>query len=185
MKKQVFLALTLFAALTGTIALPIRLVAQTPTAAPTPVPVIKPDFSTMMFLTGTWTCHQPLRGGDRPDTSTTTMSADGVWMVTQDTAPPFDKYRTYAIHGTSYLGWDPTIKQWVQVGVDSSGGYGISSSPGWTGNTIMWTTKNLDGSSGTDTITKVSDTETNDASSATDTKGAVTTVAIHCVKSGS
>jgi hypothetical protein len=153
-----------------------------PAPAATMVPIVKPDFSSMMFLTGTWTCTQMLRGKTRPDTSTTTVGMDGMWMIAQDTAPPFDQYRTVAINGTTYTTYDPTIKQWVSLGVDSGGGYGTSTSPGWQGNTITWTTKGLDGSSGTDVITKNSDTQTTDASSATDPQGHTTTTTITCNK---
>jgi hypothetical protein len=142
----------------------------------------RPDFSPMMFLTGSWTCTQLLRGTQRPDSSTTAIGMDGAWMVTQDTAPPFDRYRTYAIQSTNYMTYDGSIKQWVQIGADSSGGYGISSSPGWQGSTITWTNKNLDGSYGSDVVTKISATETRDASTSTDSKGTTTKVAIHCTK---
>lgn len=166
----------------GLAAAPVVSGAQ-PAPAPTPVPMTKPDFSTMMFLMGTWKCTQMLRGKTRPDTGTTTMSADGMWMVTQDSAPPFDQYRTVTINGTTYLGYDTSLKQWVQIGVDSGGGYGISSSPGWQGNTATWTTKNLDGSGGTDVVTKVSDTETSDAQTSTDAQGKTSSTTIHCTKS--
>jgi hypothetical protein len=176
-----------FAALAFVLALVASpaITAAQPAPAPTMVPMTKPDFSSMMFLTGTWNCTQMLRGKTRPDTSTTTMSADGMWMVSQDTAPPFDQYRTVTINATNYTGYDATIKQWVNLGVDSSGAYFLASSPGWQGSTITWTTKGLDGSSGTDVITKVSDTETNDASSSTDAKGNTTNTTIHCTKSAS
>lgn len=108
---------------------------------------------------------------------------DGMWMVTQDTAPPFDQYRTYPIAGTTYTGYDPTTKMWVQTGVDSSGAYFTSTSPGWQGSTITWTTKGLDGSSATDVVTKNSDTATTDASSATDAQGHTTNTTISCMKS--
>jgi hypothetical protein len=78
--------------------------------------------------------------------------------------------------------YDATTKQWVQVGVDNGGGYGISTSPGWQGNTITWTTKGLDGSSGTDVITKNSETQTTDASSGTDAQGHTTNTTITCTK---
>ena len=156
-----------------------------PDPAPTPVARPTPDFSSMMFLTGTWTCTQTLRGKTRPDTATTTIGMDGMWMVTQDTAPPFDQYRTWAVNATNYLTYDPTVKKWVGMGVDSGGGYGMQSSSGWSGNTIKWSGTGLDGSTFTDVITKVSDTETSDASSATDPKGQVTKTTIQCKKSGS
>ena len=149
----------------------------------TPVPVTHPDFSSMMFSTGTWNCTQMLRGSKRPDTTTTTVGMDGAWMVSQDAAPPFDKYRNYTVNSTTYMTYDPTVKQWVQMQVDSGGGYGMSTSPGWQGNSMTWTTKGLDGSTTTDVFTKVSDTQTSDASTGTDAKGVVTKTTIRCTKS--
>jgi hypothetical protein len=184
MKRTLSLAFGALALIVAFVVVPSVSNAQ-PAPAYTPVPMQKPDFSSMMFLTGTWTCTQMLRGKSRPDTSTTTIGMDGAWMVTQDTAPPFDQYRTYAIQGTSYMTYDPTIKQWVTIGVDSSGGYGTTTSPGWDGNVMTATTKNLDGSSGIDVITKVSDTKTVDESSGTDAQGKTTKTTITCVKTGS
>jgi len=69
------------------------------------------------------------------------------------------------------------------LGVDSLGGFGTSTSPGFQGNVITWTTKNLDGSSGTDITTKVSDNMTTDQSTSTDPQGHASTVTITCKKS--
>ncbi|MBV8529832.1 MAG: hypothetical protein JO104_00825 [Candidatus Eremiobacteraeota bacterium] len=181
MKHPALLAVSSLAFVLALVASPVVSTAQ-PAPAPTMVPMNKPDFSSMMFLTGTWNCTQMLRGKTRPDSSTTKVDDDGMWMVSEDTAPPFDQYRTFTIKSRSWTTYDPTIKQWVTVGIDDSGGYGTQTSPGWQGNTITWTTKNLDGSSGTDVITKVSDTETSDASTATDAKGVVTKTTIKCTK---
>jgi hypothetical protein len=166
------------------VAAPIVSTAQ-PAPAPTMVPVAKPDFTSMMFLTGTWTCTQMLRGKQRPDTSTTTIDKDGVWMVTQDVAPPFDQYRTFAVNSTTWTTYDPTIKQWVTVGNDNTGGYFIASTPGWQGNTMTSASTGLDGTKVTDVLTKVSDTETNDVNTVTDPQGKATTANIHCTKSAS
>jgi hypothetical protein len=148
-------------------------------------PIAKPDFSSMMFLTGTWNCTQMVRGKSRPDTATTTIGRDGMSMVTQDTAPPFDQYRTVTINTTDYTTYDPTIKQWVQFGADTSGGSFASTSPGWQGNTITWTTKGLDGSNDTDVMTKNSDTQTTDEYTGTDAQGHTTKVTITCNKASS
>lgn len=156
-----------------------------PSPAYTPVPMQKPDFSSMMFLMGNWTCTQMLRGKKRPDMSTTTMGMDGAWMVTQDSAPPFDQYRDYTINGTTYTTYDPTIKQWVQIGVDSGGGYGTESSPGWQGTSITWTGKGLDGSTFTDVVTKVSDTHYTDDNTTTDAQGKTTQTPSTCMKTSS
>jgi hypothetical protein len=184
MRHPALLLLSAAAFVVALVAVPVVSTAQ-PAPAPTMVPIPKPDFSSMMFLTGTWNCTQTLRGKPRPDTSTTTVGMNGMWMVTQDTAPPFDQYRTVTINGTNYMTYDPTTKQWIQVGVDTGGGYGISTSPGWQGKTITWTTKGLDGSSGTDVITKTSDTQTTDASSGTDPQGHTTNTTITCTKASS
>jgi hypothetical protein len=184
MRHPALLLLSAAAFVLALVAAPVVSTAQ-PAPAPTMVPMAKPDFTPMMFLTGTWNCTQTLRGKPRPDTSTTTVGMNGMWMVTQDTAPPFDQYRTVAINGTTYMTYDPTTKQWIQVGVDTGGGYGISTSPGWQGNTITWTTKGLDGSSGTDVVTKTSDTQTSDASSGTDAQGHTTNTTITCTKGSS
>jgi hypothetical protein len=168
----------------GLAAAPLASVAQSaPMAAPTPVPVPRPDFSSMNFLLGTWSCTQPLRGKTRPETDVYTMGMDGMWMVDQTTAPPFDQYRTVPQNGMVYMTYDGGVKQWVQVNVDNLGGYGIESTPGWQGNSAMWSGKGLDGTSFTDNITKVSDTETTDLSTTTDPQGKATTVTITCKKS--
>jgi hypothetical protein len=153
-----------------------------PSPSYTPVPMARPDFSSMMFATGAWNCTQMLRGSKRPDSSNTMVGMDGAWMVTQDVAPPFDKFRTYTINGTTYTTYDPTVKQWVQISVDTGGGYGLSSSPGWQGNALTWTTKGLDGSTSTDVWTKVSDTQTTDDITTTDAQGTATKVHIDCTK---
>ena len=184
MKHPILFSFSAVAVALGFMTVPVVSSAQ-PAPAPTMVPIAKPDFSSMMFLTGTWNCTQMLRGKQRPDTSTTTVSNDGMWMVTQDAAPPFDQYRTVTINGTNFMTYDPTIKKWVQVGVDSGGGYGIATSSGWQGNAITWTGKGLDGSSGTDVITKNSDTQTTDASTGTDAQGHTTNTTITCTKASS
>lgn len=181
MRHSALGALGAVAVLLTIMASPLASSAQ-PAPAPTMVPMAKPDFSSMMFLTGTWNCTQMLRGKLRPDTGTTTMSKDGMWMVTQDNAPPFDQYRTFPVNTTSWMTYDPTIKKWVQVSVDDTGGYSISSSPGWVGTTATWTTKGLDGSTGTDVITKNSDSKTTDQSSGTDAQGHTSSTTITCTK---
>lgn len=162
---------------------PVASTAQTAVAAaPTPVPVPHPDFSAMNFLLGTWTCAQPLRGKTRSETDVYTMSSDGMWIVDTATSPPFDQYRSIPQNGTTYMTYDPTIKQWVTVYYDNLGGYGIESTSGWQGSAAAWNGKGLDGSTVSDVITKVSDTETSDANTATDPQGKVTNVTITCKK---
>lgn len=156
---------------------------MTTAAAPTPVPIPKPDFSSMNFLMGTWTCTQPLRGKTRSETDVYTMSPDGMWMIDNATSPPFDQYRTVPQNVTTYMTYDPMIKKWVTTTVDNFGGYGLESTTGWQGTVATWSGNGLDGGSYSDVITKVSDTETSDANTTTDPKGKVQKVTITCKKS--
>lgn len=183
MKNLVLSALGCALLAIGLSAAPLVSTAQTAAAAaPTPVPIPHPDFSSMNFLVGTWTCTQPLRGGTRSETDVYTMSTDGMWLTDAATSPPFDQYRTVAQNSTTDMTYDPTIKQWVTVYRDNFGGYAIQSSTGWQGNSANWSGKGLDGTVVADVVTKVSDTETTDDNTTTDPQGKVTKVTITCKK---
>jgi len=141
-------------------------------APPTPVPDMKPDLSSMAFLMGTWSCHSTVRGSARPDTTTYTMDYDGRWIKAHDTAPAFDRFRTRSIVSDTWMTYNRDMHQWVQTAVDNFGGYGVSTSPGWNGNQMTWTAAlTQDGSTGSDTVTKVSDRETRDVSTGKDKNG--------------
>jgi hypothetical protein len=153
------------------------LLAQMAAPAPTTVPNPPPDLSALSFLQGTWTCHSMLRGKDRPDTTTTTMTLNGRWLLAQDLAPPFDAYRKDPIHTQTYYSYDAQNKKYVSVSVDDFGGYGFATSPGWNGDTMVWTDKSSpDGSVAVSTIRKVSDSEYNVNITGTDGKGKPTPV---------
>ena len=142
------------------------------TAAPTPVPDVKPDLSAMSIFLGTWKCSSIVRGKTRPDTFTGSYTLDDRWIVSHDVAPPFDQYRERAIANDSYTTWNPIKKMWYTTSIDSFGGYGTSTSPGWKGNTLTTTiVSSSDGSLGHDTLTKVSATETKDVAVGYDPKG--------------
>jgi hypothetical protein len=131
----------------------------------TPVPDMKPDFSSMNFLLGTWSCkttqNDTGRGTGRTETDTNTMVLDGHYMRTDSVSHPFDAARTRDVVNVGWLGYDSVTKNWYTFGVSNFGGFGMSTSPGWTSNTMVWTdTYNSDGQPLTvTTITKVSDTQ--------------------------
>jgi len=151
-------------------------------AAPTAVPLQYPDFASMNFLLGTWTCTQPWRGKTRTETDVYTMSSDRMWMVDTATSPPFDQYRTVPRNGTMLMTYDPTIEQWVAIYYDNLGSYATESTSGWQGNIASWSGRGLDGRTFSDVITKVSDTQTSDADTLTDSQGKTTNVTITCKK---
>jgi hypothetical protein len=154
-------------------------------AAPTPVPVSYPDFASMNFLIGTWTCTQPWRGSTRTETDVYTIGRDRMWMVDAVTSPPFDQYRTVPRNGTMLMTYDPPIGQWVAIYYDNLGAYAIESTSGWQGNVASWSGKGLDGRAFSDVITKVSDTQTSDTSTLVDLRGKITYVTITCKKTSS
>lgn len=130
----------------------------------TPVPDLKPDLSPQMYLVGTWTCHSknPDRPGDRVETDTWRLSLDGRYLQEHTESPSFDPMRSRTIVEENYVTYDPVVKKWVFISVDNFGGYGVSTSPGYTGNTIVWTDTVSSGGNplGSATITKNGDTKT-------------------------
>jgi hypothetical protein len=141
-------------------------------AAPTPVPDMRPNLSSMSFMLGTWSCHSMTRGSYRPDTTSYTMDYDGRWIKGHDLAPPFDKFRKRTIVTDTWITYNDVLHQWVQTSVDNFGGYSVVTSPGWSGNRITWTSSvTPDGSTGSDTLTKVSDTQTRDVATGRDRNG--------------
>lgn len=144
----------------------------------TPVPNTKTDWSSMKFLLGTWNCktvkNDMGRGAGRTETDVNTMTMDGHYMLTNGTSKPFDKARTTTLVTQGWVGWDGTKKMWYSSGISNFGGMGVSTSPGWKGNKMVWTDMwSTDGQPlGVTTITKASDTKT---TSSNVTKGKTTT----------
>jgi hypothetical protein len=153
----------------------------------TPVPDSKPDFSGMSFLLGTWDCKTIKtsmgRGAGRTETDVNTLTLDGNYMRTDGTSKPFDKARTRTIVTQSWVSYDSAKKQWYSIGIGNFGGFGMSTSPGWKGNTIVWTDMyGTDGAPlGVTTTTKVSDMKITDVNVTKTAKGTNTTTDA-CVK---
>ena len=160
---------------------------QTIETTPVPLPP-KPDFSSMQFLLGTWSCSTKSSRRPAPYISTTTysMSSDGFWIdettVTKPVAwvpqPPtvYDK-----------ITYDADTKRWIDVTYGGLGTYGLATSPGWTGNTMTWHDANFapgaDIKAQTDVVmTKVSATKTSQANSFTEASGRSISVAGTCTK---
>ena len=161
MKRQLLIATAVFA-----LAAPSAALGQS--ASPTPVPDPRPDFSPMVMFMGTWNC-KALRSPDgrvvgHTFTTNTTMAFDGRWMETDQDSPPFDKYRTRDFVLKTWLTFDPGTMKWVGMTVDSVGGYGVTASKGWTGDTLVTNDVLLSNGQplGVDTVSKMSDTHYRD-----------------------
>ena len=155
----------------------------------TPIPRDpKPDFSAMSFLVGTWNCSVDSARRPRPfpTTVTTSMSPDGHWLVTRTVTPPVP-WNPITITATDYITYDATRRQWIDMLMDDYGAYDMSASPGWSGNTMMWTEiayPKLHGAAMNHprTLTKVSDTRTVSEQPFNEASGRLISVKTTCAK---
>jgi len=154
----------------------------------TPVPNVKTDWSSMKFLLGTWTCKTVKntmgRGTGRTETDVNSMTMDGHYMLTNASSKPFDKARTTTLITQGWVGWDNVTEQWYTFGISNFGGFGMSTSPGWSGGKMVWTdTYASDGQpKGVTTVTKVSGTKTT-STNVTKTAQGTETSSDECTKS--
>ena len=161
MNRQLLIAVAAFM-----LAAPCAALGQS--APPTPVPDYKPDFTPMAMFLGTWSCKSLKTPDGRTVghtfTTNTVMAFDGRWMETDQASKPFDKYRTRVFSLKTWLTFDPDTMMWVGITVDSIAGYGVTMSPGWTGDTLVTNDKLLSNGTplGVDTVTKLSDTHFHD-----------------------
>jgi hypothetical protein len=131
---NVLLAATSLLALTSTVAF-----AQTPAVEKTPIPALaKPDFS-KMFL-GAWRCStkSSRRAWSYETTSTSSVRPDGYWLET--TSHIAKTPVAAAFQSTDLVTYDAATKRWVDIQTDEQGNYSVATSPGWHGDTIVWTT---------------------------------------------
>ena len=158
-------------------------------SSPIPAPQ-KPDFSSLSFMAGTWTCKSKSSRRPAAFTTVSTYSLDptGYWMNETSTTPKTSWVRT-TLRNWDKITYDPDGKRWVDVSYGDGGGYSVSYSKGWDGNQIVWHDITFapgpDINSQTDlTTTKTSATKTMTSSSFTETKtGRRVTVTTTCVKS--
>jgi hypothetical protein len=155
----------------------------------TPIPMSpKPDFSKMMFMTGTWTCST--KSSRRPAAFQTTqvgsMSSDGYWLIVKSTTQK-TPWMSSQLTSEDKMTYDPSTSRWIDIATDDQGGYNVSTSPGWSGNSITWTDAvitqtNATASTNPTTMTKVSDTKTTSANSFKEPSGRVVNVTATCTK---
>jgi hypothetical protein len=141
MRIHRFVGVLAVAATLATAALGLRAMASgssTGEATPAPMPA-KPNFSSMMYLLGTWDCST--ESSRRPSASTfmiaNALDSSGYWIIGTDIGYKTPWY-PYEIHGVDKMTYDPDAKHWIDIYTDDQGNYGVQSSPGLHGNTIVW-----------------------------------------------
>jgi hypothetical protein len=120
-----------------TTAIPSHALAQVES---TPIPAsAKPDFSSMSFLVGTWSCST--RSSRRPAAFMTAvtyaMDSTGYWLDQTSTVRPLS-WMTRGLTTWDKITYDADTKRWVDVSYDNAGGYGLSVSSGWNGDKMVW-----------------------------------------------
>jgi hypothetical protein len=169
-------------------ALPAYALAQME-STPVPAPV-KPNFSSLMFLVGSWSCSTKSSRRPAPFMTAVTyaMDSSGYWLEQTSTTKPTAWIKTKL---TTYdkITYDPDTHRWVDVSYGDLGAYGLSFSKGWAANQLVWHDVSFaptpDIASQTDTtMTKVSATKVTSSSAFTEAKtGRKVTVMGTCTKS--
>ncbi len=146
-----------------------------PQVESTPIPATrKPNFSSMNFLVGSWTCST--KSARRPaayvTTSTYSMDPSGYWINETSTTAKAS-WIAQALTVSDRITYDSDTHRWVDVTYGDQGAYGLSFSSGWNGNRMSWHDVGFapgpDVSSQTDNVvTKVSDSKMTSASSFTE-----------------
>jgi hypothetical protein len=143
----------------------------------TPIPAVaKPNFSSMDFLIGTWTCSTKSSRRPAPyvTVSTYSMDSSGYWINETSTTKP----TAWVPNGLTIddkITYDPDTKRWADVLSGDQGAYGLLFSTGWNGNRIVWhdagfaPTADISSQTST-TTTKASATKTVSTSSFTEGK---------------
>jgi hypothetical protein len=143
----------------------LLLVASAALAQQPPKPA--PELSQVKYFSGSWTCSgdapaSPFGPAHKTQSSLTLKpDLDGFWydgmMTEMKTAS-----NTHPVKGMVHVGYDSAAKQYVMVWIDNFGSHATEMSPGWQGDTMVWTgDQNVMGEKATarDTFVKKSDTE--------------------------
>lgn len=131
------------------------------------VPKPAPELSQVKYFAGSWKC-----AGDAPaspfgpahKTQSSLMikpDLDGFWYAGMMTEVKTAS-NPHPVKGMIHVGYDPAAKQYVMVWLDNFGSWATETSPGWQGDTMVWTgEQNVMGEKATarDTFVKKSDRE--------------------------
>lgn len=164
----------IFAVAALAVALPCAAGAQVE-STPIPAPK-KPNFSSMQFMIGTWTCST--KSARRPaayvTTSTYTVDPTGYWIEETSTTNT-TSWISRKLTVWDKITYDMDTHRWVDVTYGDGGLFGLAFASGWNGNKISWHDVGFapgpDITAQTDNVvTKVSNTKMTSSSSFTEAK---------------
>lgn len=155
----------------------------------TPIPLpAKPNLAPLQFLVGTWSCST--KSSRRPSayssTSTFTMDPSG-WWLNERTVTPGPRWFPHATTVYDKYTYDSSAKRWADVTYGDLGAYGLATSPGMNGNTMVWHNEAFSPGNGISaqsdiTMTKVSPTKTTATSWFRESRGRRVNVSMTCMK---
>ena len=103
-----------------------------------------PEMSQVRYFAGSWACSgdapaSPFGAAHKTQTSLVLKSdLDGFWYDGTFTEMKTAS-NTQPVKGMLHIGYDAGGKQFVMVAVDNFGSWATEMSPGWQGDTIVWT----------------------------------------------
>jgi hypothetical protein len=106
------------------------------TQASPAVSALKVEIEPLSFFVGQWDCDGEFVASKKPIASHIAIAADldGSWLVFRwDDGPP-NQY-----HALELWGFDKTAKHFTNFTHDNFGGVRLFQSPGWDGDTLIWT----------------------------------------------
>jgi len=119
----------------------VTVFAAAPKVEGTPIPMQpKPDFSTMKYLMGSWTCSDLSSRRPGPFTITQVYSMDttGYWIVRNDTTHKAS-WIPRDFHSETKFTYDRLSKRWIRITTGDTGGYSVATAPTPVGNKKTYT----------------------------------------------
>ena len=119
------------------------LTAVCPLAAADPPPKPAPEMANLNVFEGTWACEgqvpaSPMGpGGAMTSTVVSRQDLGGFWR--SGTVKSTGAGMPGTMEGMFHMTYDPGAKEYVLLWVDNMGGWSQASSPGWNGDTLVFT----------------------------------------------
>ena len=113
----------------------LLLLLQARAASPPPLPRPAPELGQLQFFAGSWSCQDQ---DHRPSQVRVSLDLDGFWYSVRVEMPASPE-APRGLRAQIYWGYDPALRQFVETGVDTLGGFGTEMSPGWQGDRMVWT----------------------------------------------
>ena len=97
-----------------------------------------PQMQQLQWMVGSWTIEAGLVGSDKrkqQGTATIRSVLDGTWLESADTYPS-------GVQDLGFITFDIVTKQWISIGLDSTGNAVRAFSSGWQGSSLAFEARN-------------------------------------------